>query len=138
MERIGRRPPWAGGCLSLVGGGVAGYGIHRLSLAARRECRVAQEHRLTVLDWWMWEAPLTVLATAFCGLFGWALAAAVVHRAGSMVRRVVPAVVFVGVLVALALVHFSWLGTPYALGTISDGACADDNVPPWWPGWLPA
>ncbi|MEU5398657.1 hypothetical protein ABZ348_05085 [Streptomyces sp. NPDC005963] len=124
--------------MSFVGSGVAGYGIHRLSLAARRECRVAQEHRLSVLDWWMWEAPLTVLVTAFCGLFGWALAAAVVHRAGPMVRRVVPAVVFVGVLVALALVHFSWLGTPYAMGTVSEGTCGDDNVPPWWPGWLPA
>ncbi|MFE5855766.1 hypothetical protein ACFQ61_21485 [Streptomyces sp. NPDC056500] len=99
---------------------------------------MAQEHRLSVLDWWMWEAPLTVLAGTFGGLFAWALAAAVVHRAGGAMRRLVPPLVFIGALVALALVHFSYVGTPYALGTISDGACADDNVPPWWPGWLPA
>ncbi|MCM2389234.1 hypothetical protein [Streptomyces albipurpureus] len=131
------QPPWAVGCLTFLGSGLAGYGVYRLSRAGRQDCGVVQEHQLSVLDWWMWEAPLTITAAAFAGLVGWALVAGVVRRAGRGVRSVVPTVAVVGVLGVLALVHFAWLGTPYAMGTISEGGCGDGNVPAWWPSWLP-
>lgn len=133
-----KQPPWAEGCLSFLGSGIAGYGIFSLSRAGRRACGVAQEHRLSVLDWWAWEAPLTIVVGAFAGLIGWSVTAWVVRRAGRVVRWGGPAVVVLGVLGVLALVHFSWLGTPYAMGTISEGSCGDDNVPVWWPTWLVA
>ncbi|WP_221349399.1 hypothetical protein [Streptomyces beigongshangae] len=49
----------------------------------------------------------------------------------------IPPAVFLAALVALVLAHFVWLGTPLGVGNDTNGNCPLDNVPPWWPGWLP-
>ncbi len=53
-------------------------------------------------------------------------------------RVIAPGAALVIALTALALVHFAWLGTPLGVGNDTNGGCAPDNVPAWWPHWLPA
>ncbi|MET9134277.1 hypothetical protein [Streptomyces antibioticus] len=132
-------PPWAAGCATLLAGALAGYGAHRLSRAARRTCAVIAREHPSLFDLWTWQAPLTVLAGAFAGLIAWALpAAALRHGERRYVRVLIPSAVLLTTLIALTLVHFAWLGTPLGVGNDTDGDCPPDNVPPWWPGWLPA
>ncbi|MER5767638.1 hypothetical protein [Streptomyces sp. NPDC001985] len=130
------RPPWAAGCLTFLAGGLAGYGAHRLSRAARRTCRLILREHPSIFDWWTWQAPLTIIAASFIGLTAWAIPAALLRRAPRWARRIVPGAVFTLALAALVLWHFAWLGTPLRAGT-DGGACAADHVPPWWPAWLP-
>ncbi|MQS36320.1 hypothetical protein [Streptomyces katsurahamanus] len=141
--------PWAPGCLSLLLGGLAGYGADRLSRAAREECNVILREHPGLFDWWTWSAPLTVIAAAFTGLIAWGLPAALLRWTGRRGRRreawqrgawrLAPWAVFAGALAALALWHFAWLGTPAAGGNDPDrGRCAVGNVPPWWPDRLPS
>jgi hypothetical protein len=40
------------------------------------------------------------------------------------------------VFAAVVLWFFSVYGTP--AGAVGPGICGPDNVPPWWPDWLPA
>ncbi|MGW1035309.1 hypothetical protein ACWD4Z_24360 [Streptomyces antibioticus] len=138
MERR-TNPPWAAGCSTLLAGALAGYGAHRLSRAARRTCAVIAREHPSLFDLWTWQAPLTVLAGACAGLLAWALpAAALRRREPRPVRLLIPAAVLLATLIALTLVHFAWLGTPLGVGNDTNGTCPPDNVPPWWPGWLPA
>ncbi|ANW18433.1 hypothetical protein [Streptomyces clavuligerus] len=133
-----QRPPWLPGCLTLLLGGLAGYGTDRISLAARRECSVVVREFISLFDWWFWQTPLAVIAGATAGLLSWALAAVAVRRAPRWVRAVVPAGFFLAVLTGLALWHFVWIGTP--TNVAQDGAapgCTSDNAPRWAPDWLP-
>ncbi|MEU5220631.1 hypothetical protein AB0G79_31135 [Streptomyces sp. NPDC020807] len=131
-------PPWTAGCLTLLAGAAAGYGAHRLSRAARRTCAVVLREHPSLFDWWTWEAPLTVLAATFTALAAWTVPAAVLRSAPPPVRLLVPGTTLVVALVALALAHFAWLGTPLGVGNDTNGSCAPDNVPAWWPHPLPA
>ncbi|MEU7283641.1 hypothetical protein AB0A69_33475 [Streptomyces sp. NPDC045431] len=45
---------------------------------------------------------------------------------------------FVLALTAMTLLHFSWFGTPFGVGNDTNGTCRLDNVPAWWPHWLPS
>lgn len=92
-----------------------------------------------MFDLWTWEAPLTVLAAGFTGLGAWALPAAMLrHQKRRYLNLLIPPAVFLAALIALTLMHFAWLGTPLGVGNDTNGNCPPDNVPPWWPGWLPA
>ncbi|MFD9433112.1 hypothetical protein [Streptomyces sp. NPDC060002] len=137
MERQ-TNPPWVAGCLTLLAGALAGYGAYRLSRAARRSCAVILREHPSLFDLWTWEAPLTVLAAGFTGLAAWALPAGVLrHQKRRYLNLLIPPAVFLAALIALTLVHFAWLGTPLGVGNDTNGNCPLDNVPPWWPEWLP-
>ncbi|MGW6457263.1 hypothetical protein ACWF94_15305 [Streptomyces sp. NPDC055078] len=131
-----RSPRWGAGCLTLVLGGVAGYGASRVSGAARRECAVVLREFPSVFDWWTWETPLSVVAGALAGVVAWVVPTAVCRsRTGALV---VTGAAFAVVVVVLALTHMAWLGTPAGAGTHDESGCSPEHVPPWWPAWLPA
>ncbi|SEE23349.1 hypothetical protein SAMN05428939_7815 [Streptomyces sp. TLI_105] len=92
-----------------------------------------------MLDWWTWEAPLTVVTAAFTGLAAWAIPASLLPRTTPQaLQRFIPGVTLVGALATLTLLDFAWLGTPLGVGNDTNGTCASDNIPVWWPHWLPA
>ncbi len=125
-------------CLVLVVTVCAGYGVYRLSRGARRTCRLLKREHPGFFDLWTWEPVLSVASVAVAGLGVWAVAAALVRPAHQVrVRLAIPSAALAVALVAILLVHFAVIGTP--TGVASDNnVCSPDNVPPWWPSWLPA
>ncbi|MFD7625887.1 hypothetical protein ACFV7Q_07550 [Streptomyces sp. NPDC059851] len=112
--------------VALVGAG-AGYLAHALAANARAYCDAA------------WEAGGRFgMFVQMVGLVpGCAVLAVLVWL---LARRVHPMVGVAAVLLVLAVVvvwYFATEGTPAGYRGDS-GLCGPDNVPLWWPGWLPS
>ncbi|MFI1013305.1 hypothetical protein [Streptomyces sp. NPDC020965] len=137
MKQQRSEPPWATGCLVIIGGAGVGYGAQWVSGEARRSCAVILREHPSLFDGWTWEPLLTVVFGMFLGLVAWGIPAGVVRRRSRGVRVVVPGVVFGVAMVALVLVHFAWLGTPANVASDRPGVCTEEHVPPWWPELLP-
>ncbi|MER6913712.1 hypothetical protein ABT354_18750 [Streptomyces sp. NPDC000594] len=132
------RPPWLSFALAPVLGGIAGYGADRLSRAARRACRTVVREHGSLLDWWSWQTPLSVLAGAAAGLTACAVASLAVRRGPRPVRIAAPVAAFTVALTALTVWHFIWIGTPaHAASDTWPGSCAPGNTPHWAPDGLP-
>lgn len=125
-----------GGCLVLVVGVAAGYGIHRLSAEARSTCRLLLREHPGFFDLWTWEPVLTMAAAVVLSLAAWGLAVFATRRTGHRARRAAPALAVLVTLAVLALAHFALIGTP-AEAARDIPLCPVGNVPPWWPSWLP-
>ncbi|MCX5403939.1 hypothetical protein OHA37_08585 [Streptomyces sp. NBC_00335] len=117
--------------LSLVASGVLGAaaGGLAISLAAhsRASCDAGRDAggrtELALL------LPVLVVGFAFCGV----MVAMLTPRRHPLLRML-PVVLALG---ALVLWFFAVRGT--LDGYPGDlGRCGPDNVPPWWPGWLPS
>jgi hypothetical protein len=129
--------PVRSSCLVLALGLLAGYGIQRLSAGARRTCRLLLREHPGFFDLWTWEPVLTVAAVAAIGLVAWWTTALATRRTRRLrLRRAAPVVAMTATFTALALLHFAFVGTP-AEAARDIVLCSDDNVPPWWPSWLP-
>ncbi|MEW1636950.1 hypothetical protein AB0469_23080 [Streptomyces sp. NPDC093801] len=114
--------------VATLGGAIGGYLTHLMAANARAYCDAG------------WEAggkfemffQMVLMLVPGCAL----LAALVWWFAG----RVNPAAGVAAVVLVLAVVavwYFATQGTP--VGTRGEsGLCGPDNVPPWWPGWLPS
>ncbi|MCX4783389.1 hypothetical protein [Streptomyces sp. NBC_01264] len=117
--------------LSLVASGLLGAaaGCLAISLAshARASCDAGADPggrtELTLL------LPVLVFGFAFCGVM-----VALLTPRGHPLLRMVPVVLALG---ALVLWFFAVRGTLDGYPGDS-GLCGPDNVPPWWPGWLPS
>lgn len=114
--------------VAALGGALAGYLAYALAANARAYCDAGWEAggRFGLLF------EMVVMLVPGCALLAalvWLLA-----------RRVNPAVGVAAVVLVLAVVvvwYFAAEGT--LAGYPGDsGLCGPDNVPPWWPGWLPS
>ena len=109
-------------------GAAAAYGLVSLLGRAWSTCDVginpsANSFALLALLPIVWLVDVAAFAIAFAVVFrGGRLSAAIATLAGLLALAVTGWVVF------------AWVGTPAGYPA---PACPD-NVPPWWPGWLPA
>ncbi|MFJ9915113.1 hypothetical protein [Actinacidiphila glaucinigra] len=119
-----------------VFGMFAGYGAWRLVVNARAYCDAAFEpgDKLGLV---VVELPASVLGYGLCALVmhgvGWLLT----FRAPTVLRVCVPVLLVVTTLAFLAGWYFMAEGTPDGYPGDS-GLCPPSNIPPWWPGWIPA
>ncbi|TLG14927.1 hypothetical protein FEK35_07205 [Nocardia cyriacigeorgica] len=95
-------------------------------------CDIGTNSANTITLLWMYIPALTVVASAWWGTV-FVVAA---RRSGTALVRVLGAT-FVGLLGALILVWglMGWRHNPG--GDYPATVCTPDNVPPWWPTWLP-
>ncbi|MFJ8043404.1 hypothetical protein ACIRBX_23195 [Kitasatospora sp. NPDC096147] len=117
--------------------GVAGgYGATVLAASARSYCDAAWEpqHRLvfTMVDW-----PVMQLFGLLMAVGAWAGARHLTARLPIAWRGLLPAGLVLLALAVLTVGSFAYFGTLDAYPGDS-GLCPPDNVPPWWPTWLPA
>ncbi|MFE5677146.1 hypothetical protein ACFQ7B_24615 [Streptomyces erythrochromogenes] len=108
-------------------GGAAGYLAHALAANARAYCDAGWEQggRFELTFEMLFLVP-------GCALL--ALLLALSTRRLPLLLRAVPVL---AVLAGVVLWYFAVKGT--LAGYPGDsGRCGPDNVPPWWPGWLPA
>lgn len=129
--------PAGPGCLTpvLAGlGGLAGaYADYRLVAAARLYCDAgAEPGHMFALNLEM------ILRFVLLPLICAGLAAGATRASSRRGVRVALSVTVVLILVgAVIMVDFALLGTLDGYPGDS-GLCGPDNVPPWWPSWLPA
>ncbi|MEV0989481.1 hypothetical protein [Streptomyces sp. NPDC049949] len=123
----GGRVRWQGLVASALGGAVAGYLAHDLAANARAYCDAGWEAggRFELF----FEMLLLVPGCAVLALLVWLLA-----------RRVNPVAGVAAVVLVLSVVVVWYFATQGTLdGYPGDsGLCGPDNVPPWWPAWLPS
>lgn len=81
--------------------------------------------------------PVTAVAGALTGLTALATGRLLAHRAPTVVRACLPTLLVVTVTVLLAWWFFANVGTLDGYPGDS-GLCPASNVPPQWPGWIPA
>ncbi|MDT0380725.1 hypothetical protein RM572_18390 [Streptomyces sp. DSM 42041] len=129
------------GCLGTLAGTAAGAAAWQLSDAARRYCGSYPEH-----GWWGLHPggpalPASLVAGALVAAAAQVLVLLALRGRDVGARRAVT-VTALAVTVALALLtwaHFAWWGTvPFPGAPSNSGRCGPDNVPDWWPAWLPA
>ncbi|MFI6146531.1 hypothetical protein [Streptomyces sp. NPDC051109] len=124
----GKRTRWRGVVAAALGGAVAGCLARDLAADARASCDAGREAggRFELF----FEMLLLVPGCAVLALLVWLPA-----------RRVNPAVGGVAAVVLVLSVvvvwYFATQGTPDGYRGES-GPCGPDNVPPWWPAWLPS
>ncbi|MFB7476091.1 hypothetical protein [Kitasatospora sp. NPDC056184] len=113
-----------------------GFAAAFLVASARRWCDAAWEppHRFTfVLAEW----PAMELLCLVTAVAAWAGARRLTVGLPTAWRGLVPAALVLSALAVAAVACFAVLGTPSGYPGDS-GLCTADNVPPWWPSWLPA
>lgn len=131
----------AAGALAGLGFGGA-YVDYRLVVAARAYCDAGFEaggrfelnfHLLTRLGL----MPVVALATGALGVLLYLVSSRRKGRAGRVAGVVLGVAVALAGPIGLVLYDFAVTGT--LAGYPGDsGLCGPDNVPPWWPSWLPS
>ena len=81
--------------------------------------------------------PLIVVGGGLCGLVAWAVGRFLVRRAPRVLRVCGPMLLVAVATVSLAWWIFATVGTLDGYPADS-GLCPPSNIPPWWPGWIPA
>lgn len=123
----GNRARRQGVVVAALAGAFAGYLAHALAANARAYCDAGWEaggkFELT------FEMIGLVPGCAVLAVLVWLLA-----------RRVNPVVGVAAVLLVLAVIVVWYFATQGTLDGYrgESGLCGPDNVPPWWPAWLPS
>jgi hypothetical protein len=114
----------------------AGYGAWLLVVNARAYCDAAYEpgHKFGLI---FVELPASVIGYGLCALVMYRVAQLLTFRAPTAVRICVSVLLIVTTLAFLAGWYFMAEGTPDGYPGDS-GLCPPSNIPPWWPGWIPA
>jgi hypothetical protein len=81
--------------------------------------------------------PVTGLVAGFAGLASLAIGRRLASRAPAPVRLCLPPLLVLAVTVLLGWWFFATVGTLDGYPGDS-GLCPDSNIPPQWPGWIPA
>jgi len=85
----------------------------------------------------LFELPLIVVGGSLCGLTAGAVGRLLVRRAPTVLRVCVPLLLVVTAAVSPAWWFFATQGTLDGYPGDS-GLCPTSNIPPQWPGWIPA
>lgn len=125
--------PWVS---ASVFGMFAGYGAWLLAFSARAYCDAGMEAG-DRFGFWYVELPEHVVGYGLCALVLHGAAWLPTFRVPTALRVCASMVLVTTTLTFLAWWYFRTEGT--LDGTFSDsGLCPPSNVPPWWPGWIPA
>ncbi|GAA2923420.1 hypothetical protein [Streptomyces enissocaesilis] len=126
------------GCFTGLAGAVAGAGSWALSDSARKYCGSYVEGQLGTGGSGIFELLVAMMGGMLVSVAafgaGMLLTWGVRSRWGRVIFSAAATALLLG---ALAWGHFAWQGTP--AGAVSDsGRCSQENIPEWWPAWLPA
>jgi hypothetical protein len=124
--------PWVASCFF---GGAVGWVAWFLTAWARAYCDAGYEAggRLEL----NFLLPVTAVAGGLTGLTALTIGRLLAHRAPPVVRVCLPPLLVVTVTVLLAWWFFATVGTLDGYPGDS-GLCPASNIPPQWPGWIPA
>jgi hypothetical protein len=126
------------GCLLGLTGAVAGTFSWMLSDNARKYCGSYVEGQLGIGGSGAFELPVAMFGgmVASMAAFGVVMFLTRGTRAirGRIFFSVAASFLLLGI---LTLGQFAWLGTP-ASNLGDSGRCSEENIPEWWPAWLPA
>ncbi|GLF97988.1 hypothetical protein [Streptomyces yaizuensis] len=105
---------------------------------ARKYCGSYVEGRLDFGGSGFFELPVAMVGGVLVSVAafgaGMLLTRGVRSRRGRVIFSATAAALLLG---AAMWGHFAWQGTP--AGVVSDsGRCSQENIPEWWPAWLPA
>ncbi|MFC5029459.1 hypothetical protein ACQFX6_29210 [Streptomyces sp. DSM 41987] len=123
---------WA---LAGIHGALAGFLAAYLVLLAPVSCHAGTGPGPDLLRLFV-HTPAILIAAVATALGTFALAVRITLSAPLAVRLTVPPLLLCTALALLVWADFTWFGA--VAGVPNPGLCPADNVPPWWPHWIPA